>query len=1491
MLSLSALYAMAPVSLRPAIRNLLASDPAARIAAARAIAEAGFVEAAPVLEGRIREGEPDEAWEFRKAIQALKSVPSSVVCDWETASDELIGFHLRNSDSVETRLMAVNQLVARGSREHMKQLEPALHDADPRLRLAALRGLYAWAPDQAIHIAEQLFTNAPHDLKLTGARVLAEAGGDHLDTLVQHLAFRDAALTRLGYTCRAAAEVIAATRFEEIYDRCVLASTLPERFERRDAALKLGALGSVETDDGLEAARSRREACAQVVDELMRDDRFDDVRLAAAASAALMGMKGWRAAVEGILEAISPDTAKDAFLVLVDVGGPESAGLVGRCLRSLNPGLRVAAVEEIARTSPEQVGDAVVSMFRDQIGVGKNDIMHLLKRVSLPFGFVSDEEREALSRFTRRDVASARRAAATLVAGGRVALLPELVRRLDIARKCVGVLAETIHGIAPEITPTIGAALLDGDTTEEREAGADLLARVGGSSAELLRQRALSGRSQSDPLLLVCGDSAESNERALRATAAVHALGRWRGDETVDRISEVAASATGTDRLAAIHVLAGLPDGLPPGRAEARADLAARCVEVVRPYLDVKSVNTQLAALAALAQLGWEGWKEHAHGLLSNPLWAMRQRAIALLGARGDRDDADALERLVADPREHIRTEAADALIRIAPDRAVDLAVRMLDDKAAADAAARVIVSVEPTSAIVDRIIACLDSVDTGVAKKLLEHLGAKRPDRLNDAVASALSSPQATTRIAALEMLDLEEKEYPLSLLRQIVDADNLPSVHRTTALEKATALASESEIRDIALSLVGDDDYAIRRDAAGALEPFGGDDVLDAVLPLARDGDEEVRAAAIQTLAKFDDPRVLGEIVSSLNDVDASVSAIADQLLRKPGKVRALRRVTDDPAAFIARMRMTIRAITHWAWDLGFLLLGRPANMTQLRQGLGRTGGRGRSGPIEIEVSDTPLTSGHPHGEEIMKGLAAHEIGHHVCDIGARGFSTTRGIARSEGLEHIYSLLIDERLERSLRSLVPELGVYFDRLASYAFAQSQTRLSPEEYAELVGTTLDKAMAAVEAGRKPGRLVRDGAGRPDHVLLDDKDIFAIPRATPPLIAFMSCLRCGFDPRHQSDPRVAQAIALVPANLKDIPHAEVLEAARRIGDVIGRDKQHARAMSELLRTMRSFGNVLRRVRAIMERLADTGHLPDPKRPSSAGIRGLPGDNGPQPPSSSRLTLPRNLRRGRDKRPGGKYMNIAPGCEFDRLEDEVKLDGDPAAERQLVAQIRPHVRKLRSYLERLGRRSVDEYASRRGPRLDMGAARGALLTGRLNILVHTRDEILADAYLGLLIDRSGSMAGDNIERAKLFGTLLAESARGIRGLTGHVNAFDDDEFVRLGDFQRHAIAALEAGGGNNDSGALLRAAELAAASGKRNRLIVMVSDGSPSACSFKSLENLVATLIRQHGFALAQVAVESLPQEAFPVHVDLSALSMEEAVARFGRLLMALTAAW
>jgi len=826
-------------------------------------------------------------------------------------------------------------------------------------------------------------------------------------------------------------------------------------------------------------------------------------------------------------------------------------------------------------------------------------------------------------------------------------------------------------------------------------------------------------------------------------------------------------------------------------------------------------------------------------------------------------------------------------------------------------------------------LLNALRDAGPGRADRLLRSIERVAPERFGAALARCAGSKSVPVRRRLLDILKKRvAKEAYLPAWGALAHDAN-PHIRREARICLREVVWQKrpsrwpAELHSIWVADLRSRDAERRAFAVRALRDDPDPLLLDELLPLARDAVDHVRREALPAVCKFDDPRVLAELVSSLGDVEVSIRSLARGLLIEgTPRVTSLRHFARPPGAepIWKRMRREVRAAERWAHEVGLELLGRPVTMHPYRQGLGRTHGRGGHGPIEIEITDTPITQHHRHGADIVRGLILHELGHHAFDIGVRGSATQRGIARSEGIGHIYDLLLDERLERALRARQPEWGRFFDRLMSYAFAQNAYRVPVARLAKLLKQPDEEVIRAIHNRMLPGKLTGSTARHAGpHVLLRDSDMLLIPGLVPRFVVFMACLRCGFDPNRCPDPRIAKAVACVPSDLKNLSHAEVLQAARRVARFLGSDDTYRQQLARFRLRVREHRGVLESLVRALERVAEAGLLPGLPAAGAPGIRrgGLapedaagertgcarpPGAPGIQkrsragdkatdrrapifrPIRDQRLAETGSHLRACSHGVGGQAFDPELSSKFPPLTETRRLKYDAQAHARVLSKIRPHVRRLRAYLERLGRREVERFAQRRGRRLDLAAARRSVYSPRLNLFARVEEADATSLYLGLLIDRSGSMEGEKLQRAIAFGVLLAEAAKGLPGIDGHVNAFDGIAFYNLGTFRRNAIASLTADDSNNDTGALSRAVELALKSRRRRRLIVMVSDGLPAACTFMSLEFLVKHVTENLGIVCAQVAVAPVPAVAFPHYIDVSGLTLNEAVAQFGRML-------
>jgi hypothetical protein len=288
-------------------------------------------------------------------------------------------------------------------------------------------------------------------------------------------------------------------------------------------------------------------------------------------------------------------------------------------------------------------------------------------------------------------------------------------------------------------------------------------------------------------------------------------------------------------------------------------------------------------------------------------------------------------------------------------------------------------------------------------------------------------------------------------------------------------------------------------------------------------------------------------------------------------------------------------------------------------------------------------------------------------------------------------------------------------------------------------------------------------------------------------------------------------------------------------------------------------------------------------------RGIHGDgitDGDVQDEVERILKPPTVKSGSGG-PRRLAINVGPNAEFDRIRDVQKVPEDPVRHREVGRAVARHAKNMRSWLERLGLVYQPARFRMRGRRFDTTRAKAVVTRSDPRMLVARELVVDADLFVGVVIDCSGSMTGPSMERAHAFGVLLADAARGLAGIDVRFFGFTDRVIWDAGDARHPAVTSLAAGGGNNDAAALWYAAEVAKASRRRAKLLVMISDGLPTECSVTALRELVQKLTKRERMCCAQVAVRPIEEVCFPHYVEVTDADPGVAVNRFGKIVAAL----
>lgn len=691
------------------------------------------------------------------------------------------------------------------------------------------------------------------------------------------------------------------------------------------------------------------------------------------------------------------------------------------------------------------------------------------------------------------------------------------------------------------------------------------------------------------------------------------------------------------------------------------------------------------------------------------------------------------------------------------------------------------------------------------------------------------LQAAHAAAQAAAVQAI-LAEGTMPetVSLLRGFLESGAARDAGaKMLAAEYLATMGAKEEV--LPLLLQGEPQPAPRfPELLGRLPEETVVTVVDGVLAAGRgEPDEKMLLALLKSpsVGLFAQESGLARLLSEAQSQEVRTGA-REALGPRPGRLRRLRRVAETFA---------------WGVRIGRELTGKLFTLEMIaNEQLGYT----RFRENKLYITPMPLLRGVQNGREVVRALILHEYGHHMYHRGKEAEAVWQK-AQNEQMHSLLNLVSDEHLERNLRSLDTEFGDQLKMLGAYAFQHAAREFAVDGLLNTLGGQAFEVLTTVPLGaaRQRGCLAVS-SGR----LLREME-----RTGMSFARFVRALRMGLGNRHD-DPKVEQGLELFKGRFRHSTMEEMYDISKKLREIFGQETDILNSFSMDAALCDGDPELLDGItrEELQREIQDTLK------------------NGPHrtPPPEGVL--------------GGLGMNKGPEENFDLIHDVTQMQHDKAQHAVYVQKVQRQAEKMRRYFDELGIGWEPQRLRVRGRSFDRTRVGSLVLHNDPRILTARELKSQTDLFLGVVIDCSGSMAGfQSMEKAKLFGTLLAEAAKDNKGIDVRLFGFTDKVVYDAGSAARCAVHALRAGGGNNDAAALWHAALVAKASKRKAKLLVQISDGAPTECTVTALRSLVERLTKRWKFCCAQVAVRPLEEICFPNYVLLEDNNLEACTRQFG----------
>ena len=506
------------------------------------------------------------------------------------------------------------------------------------------------------------------------------------------------------------------------------------------------------------------------------------------------------------------------------------------------------------------------------------------------------------------------------------------------------------------------------------------------------------------------------------------------------------------------------------------------------------------------------------------------------------------------------------------------------------------------------------------------------------------------------------------------------------------------------------------------------------------------------------------------------------------------------------------------------------------------------------KVFINVLPILKRKQHGRQIVEGLIVHELGHHIFHKGKNAEVIWKR-AEKEGLHSLLNIVADEHLERNLRAADPDFDLRLKRLGAYAFQHMPRDIKIDDLLSALGIRAFEILTESEMAF---------CDRPDSVRIEGGQmLMELEKTGNSFARFFRSLRMGLGNRH-NDPLVAKGLELFKKNFRKSSMEDLYKICLElrsifpdeigVGDTFGMDQANVDQLGKA-----ADGITDAEIEREIQRITSREEL----------------ESG-------------NSSGDQDQNGGNRFINVIDELEFDQIKQIIKLPFHPLAWSTLSKKVASHGKLLKKFLVGLGQRFEIQRRRLTGHRVDRAAISRLVIRNDPRVMMARQTKIKNDLFIGVAVDCSGSMEfNDNIETAKKFAAVLAYAVRDIEDIDLRTFGFTDTELFDAGDERRPAIHPLATGAGNNDAAALWHIAQLALASKRKSKLLVMISDGLPTECSVAALRGLVTRLTKKMGICCAQIAVEDLEEVCFPHYVLVKEADEFAAVRKFGRTVASL----